>query len=201
MCFQTSSFIHSFAHSWNAEFPRWPGTDFGPVTMTQIPVFLWHNCNRKIQMRSKWMNNRKTQRNEHSAETRIGDLSRQRRLRKTFILFIYLSYMCVHVITCIQVSICTGARSQLLLWSLRCHEPCFLRQYLSMNLQLTHSARLTAQQAPETLLSPPPLFWDYKHISPGQFYPWVHGIKLRCLWLHDKHFTHGANSLAQGKSL
>ena len=45
--------------------------------------------------------------------------------------------------------------------------PWFLRQGLSLNLELTNLAELIGQQAPGMLLSPPPQGWDSKHVPPS----------------------------------
>lgn len=50
-----------------------------------------------------------------------------------------------------------------------------------------HSDRLAGQLAPEILLSPPPLHWDYRVCWQAQIFTVVLGIKLRSLWLHNNY--------------
>lgn len=59
--------------------------------------------------------------------------------------------------------------------------------YPHWDLASDHSDRLAGQLAPEILLSPPPLHWDYRVCWQAQIFTMVLGIKLRSWWLHNNY--------------
>lgn len=73
----------------------------------------------------------------------------------------------------------------------------FLREGLSLNLELAISARLTGQGASRICLSTFPLnqCWAYRHtLSHPVFLHWFWGFKLRFSCFRNEHFTHWAAS-------
>lgn len=68
--------------------------------------------------------------------------------------------------------------------------PYFLRQSLSLNLELTDSARMPGWQAPRIILSPLSQHQDYRHVLLRPAFYMGAGVKLSSLYLCGKHFTH-----------
>ena len=65
---------------------------------------------------------------------------------------------------CVHMHACGGQRLMLDVF-LYCSSPCFLRQALLLNLELSYLPRLAGQQISRILLSPRCQNWDYKHTS------------------------------------
>jgi hypothetical protein len=64
--------------------------------------------------------------------------------------------------------------------------PHFLRQSLSLNLELI-LARLAAQWAAEIVLSPPPQCWDWRHVLLLLDFLQLLGLKCRSTCFYGKH--------------
>lgn len=92
--------------------------------------------------------------------------------------------MCVQV----QVCVCAGVGQRLLLVVV-------LRQHLSWNLELTDSARLSNQGAPETHLSILPSTGITDIATMQRLFVWMLGIELGSSRICDKHLTYHQSHL------
>lgn len=102
-------------------------------------------------------------------------------------------YICMHSV-CIHVEIIDWLMPSVFFHTV---PSCSVRQYFSLNLELTNSARLTSQWVPRM-----PYRWLHstgitgKRFHPRLLVQGIHRVQLRFLCLCSKHLTYGAISPA-----